>query len=913
MKQNKHLLGMLRTATAASALVLAFGAALAQGPIQGPVQGGPGTPRVDQPSQSGGGGVGIGINIDLGSVFNAIRNATRKDTQDKDDQTKPPVLQKKAVTVSSGSSGNYTIDWVVQYANNTGATLPSVTVKDGPIATIINPSLVPGLVPQQGWTGTTNGNVPVDNYALFSGTNIAPHGVMTATFIASGSSGPVTLSGGGDGFQPIPYAHSAGRRIYIMNHHEGPGSNLFDCVIAATGVRCKDFPRTLPFGDGSTKSSGTTGNNAEYVIDGSKFYYPAQNFAEWGIGCYDLELDSQCGYVQLGAGSSLATKTTLQGPWRVANELYFADYDGRLYCATLAAGLPACLSSGYKIPLIDIKINTPSRSGQAEAAILNWRNGLVAAKVVGTRIYITSRTIWVANHAASVKSTNCFDTVTKTACWSSNNPTKGSAANAADDPYLINYSNFIYYSNTGTALAICTKYEVAPYQGCTSLATGLATTLPRIFTNHAYRTTLDVHVWPRTYFTGVGAANGAGWCWDWSTGNYCSGINGSFSKPTGTTGEYGNNIDDRGCIWTYGHEHHLWSYDPNRLDPITKQALACGGDAGKATQTFQPLQYCSGTKPFHWTSVEVKGAALANYDKFIVKVLDSSNNTVLFTKDLKAAGQLLTSITGIDAQTLSKPLKIEVEYTPKPGMGATDKPYLEARYNAPPIEFCFKSTHSCQQTKITNIVETPDPVKQGSYISVKVDVDKPQDCTIPPPPVCGQPGQPPCPTCGTVTTPACPVCGQPGQPPCEAPKCDQPGQPRCRVPLCGAPGMPICPCASDSLGCISIWTGGGCKPGDPLCSIGRPPLPKPICLTGDCPDKPAQSVSEEYKPPKVACVRKEKPAEDPKKAAAPKPRPKPAVTAAAPPVPVDPNAPPKPKPKPRPKSTAKPAAAADDC
>ena len=125
MKKNENLRSVLRAATAASALALALGAAMAQGPVQGV----PGMPRVDQPNQrlanpGGGGGGGVGITLDLGSIFNAIRNATRKDQPDKEDPKKPPLLQKSAVSITSGSGGNYVIDWVVQYANNTGATQP---------------------------------------------------------------------------------------------------------------------------------------------------------------------------------------------------------------------------------------------------------------------------------------------------------------------------------------------------------------------------------------------------------------------------------------------------------------------------------------------------------------------------------------------------------------------------------------------------------------------------------------------------------------------------------------------------------------------------------------------------------------------------------------------------------------------
>ena len=352
-------------------------------------------------------------------------------------------------------------------------------------------------------------------------------------------------------------------------------------------------------------------------------------------------------------------------------------------------------------------------------------------------------------------------------------------------------------------------------------------------------------------------------------------------SPKTSTGHYGLAADDQGCIWAYGDSGVLWNFNPRNIDTATNLAKPCSGDAGTAQQTFQPLQYCSGPKPFRWASVEVKGVLLANYDKFIVKVLDSSNNAVLFTKDLKAGGQLLTSITAIDAQTQSKPLKIEVEYTPRPGMGAADKPYLEVRYNAPPIEFCFKSQHTCEQSKITNMVETPDPAKQGSIIVVKIDVSKPQNCTVSPPP-------PPPPSCGTATTPVC---------------CGQPGQPRCPDPGC-IPGTPGCPVISF-----------GCMPGDPLYSPIRPPPPKPVCLTGDCAPKAEQSTGQEFKEAKVACVRKvkpaDKPADDAPKKVTPKPKPKTAAAAPAPVAAGDAAAKPKPKPKPQPKpAQVKPD---DDC
>ena len=856
---------MLCTATAASAIAWVAGQALAQAI--------PGTPRIDQPSQ--GGGMGIGINIDLGSVFNAIKNAAAKNQQNKDDQNKPPILQKKAVTVSSGAGGDYTVDWVVQYANNTGATLPAAVVKDGPIATIIPGSLQP---PPTGWTATTNGNVPVDNFALWTGTNIAPHGVMTATFAASGPS-TMTLSGSGDGYQPIQYtriAAPAGRRIYIMNHHAKPGVALFKCLDVSTGTDCANWVggKALPMGDGSSRNSATLTNSSEYVISNGKFYYTAisslDSGASFGIGCYDLENDTQCGYTKL---NNRAMGLFANGPWQVGNELYVASYDGDLYCAKLAPGLPKCQGSSYQIAASTIKLNV------VRATSDDLNNGKLAGKVVGNKLYLTSLNRTSKN--VPTKYANCYDTVAKDACWATTAPTKGTA-DYSHEQQRGNYTNYLYYNTSLVPVAICSQINDPAGQFCVDLATGKQYFgAPMTWASANPVVGLEAYSQGKTYFIQFNDNPSTGvFCWDWASASNCTtNPNGAVAVPPKTnTKHYGLAADDQGCVWAYGHEGVLWNFNPSNIDSATKLAKSCGGDAGKAQQTFQPLQYCSGPKPFRWTSVEVKGAPLANYDKFIVKVLDSSNSAVLFTKDLKASGQLQTSVTGVDAQTLSKPLKIEVEYTPKPGMGATDKPYLEVHYNAPPIEFCFKSQHSCEQSKITNIVETPDPVKQGAYISVKVDVDKPQNCIIKPPPVCGQPGQAACPD---------PLCGQPGQP-------------RCKEPFC-IPG---------TLGCPII--GIGCAPGDPLCNPVRPPPPKPVCLTSDCPDKPPQSVSEEYKQPKVNCVRKSKPSEAPKPVAAAKPKPKLAV-AATPLAPIDPNAPPKPKPKARPKPAAKPANHDDGC
>ena len=909
MKQNKHLLNALRLATVASALALAIGAAMAQGPISGA----PGMPRVDLPNQrpdNPGGGGGIGINIDLGSIFNAIRNATRKDQPDKEDPKKPPLLQKSAVAITSGSSGNYVIDWVVQYANNTGATLPAVLVKDGPIATIIPGSLQP---PPIGWTATTNSSPPVDNFALWTGTNIASHGVMTATIAAMPSSAP--LSGAsGDGYGPIPYTHSQGLRIYLLNHHLSHTAQLFDCIDAATKTRCATkaggtpWPRNLPQGEANLAKTSGSLTSPEPLISGSKMYYAWNHLAEgYGLGCFDLETEQPCGKVAF-ISAQTSPKSALSGPWKINNNLYYGASTGQLYCVDISS-LGNCSGlSAVAIPLNIIKL----KATQYDVAASGQDYGAqpIAASVVGARLYITSQVIdknggaWVIGDG--IKHTNCFDNTTKSACWTTHASQIGfpgtadvghisdAYANRYTKGYLLNLSNFIYYSSNGAAVAICQLNDAQVYdttngQHCVKLSDGKNATLSEIpnmwisSPNVLVRTQKEVHIWPKTYFTE--SRENKVFCWDWSTGSKCNSStsfaeNGVRRPVPGFTDNYAMKEDEQGCIWVYGDSKHLWNFNPNNLD-INGKPRPCGG--GNSTSIFQPLKYCSGPKPFRWTSVEVKGAPLPNYSKFIVKVLDSLNNTVLFIKDLKATSQLQANITGIDLQTISRPLKIEIEYIPNPGMGASDQPYLEVRYNAPPTEFCFKSTHTCEQKKITNFVETPDPATPGKFISVTVNVERPKDCKTPPPAVCGDPGQPPCPTCG-----------QPGQPPCPDPVC---------IP--GTPGCPdIIGCVPGTPGCPRIF---GCVPGDPRCTPVRPP-PNPVCLTGNCPDKPTQSIAEEFKEPKVVCARKTKPVENtPKKVVI---KPKPAVVATAP---ADSNASPKLKPKPRPKPAVKPTAQDDDC
>lgn len=884
---------------------------------------------------------GAGLTFNFGGILNALKNSGNRSNPNQ-----PPVLQKRADSVGTPSGGNYTVNWVISYANTSTQTLANAMVRDGPIATII-----PGSLQQPaGWSpGVTNATpLPANNWAQWIGASVPPHGVMTATFPVS--SGGSTVGGNGaDGYIPIPYNSIAfGPRVYMLNHGVNRPT-LFQCVNATSGSNCPGWPRPAAIGDGSGESALFSTLNEEHAIVNGRIYYPANkpsNFT-FGIACFDLENEVECGYTPvartkvlgtnnfpnikdvsgstqgLATAASLSRDALLKGPWLLGNELYFADLDGNVYCAKANTTLIPCLGT-YYIPTSQIQLATSGYDptyayGSLSAPYAS--NHYIMGRIENGNLYLASSTR--VKHIAGNTATgpegrsyiNCLKPSTKTACWSGGIPKgtgsysypMGRNSNAASLTFAA-INNFIHYDTTGNAKALC---QFLIFSGsinskeCFDLSTG-ASFPPANALNFALPATVygygtEVHIWPRTFIPDYFNANIH--CWNWQTNSSCDSATKNYFAKTSLFGNpenYALNMDENQCVWVYGNKGFLWNFDPNSLDS-DGVAKPCGS-SGKFIKIFQPLTYCSGPKSFHWTSVEVKNASLANFDKFIVKVLDSTNNAVLISKDLKSTNTTLVDATSIDAQTLSKPFKIEVEYTPK--LGTTDKPYLEVRYNAPAPEFCFTSTHTCQQGKITNTVEAQDPFDPNKSVKAQVEVAQPLSCNIVTPP-CGTPGQPACPcqTCGTASTAPCPPCGQAGQAPC--PPCGQAGQPACPDGSC-IPGSPNCPI---------VIIGGTCVPGTFNCPPRPPTGRDPLCLTGDCTtDKPKQSVAEEFKEPKVSCVRKPKPvAEEPKKVA-PKPRPKPAVVAA--PVAVDPNAPPpppKPKPKPRPKPVQAKPAAEDDC
>lgn len=663
---------------------------------------------------------GFGITIDLGSLMGAIRDAIQKDGQEQDGQDIPP-LAKTAVGVSPVSGGGYTIDWVIQYANTTGTTQPGVTIVDGPIATILPASL------QQppGWTGTTNANPPMDNWVKWTGSAPPIVGYLTATFPTSS---PSTFNPGpaaGDGYLPIPYRRAGVLRIYYFNHHIGgalPPNDVnvakpFGCIDTQTGAPCPGFPRPLPKGDGSGQPSATAFYPEEYVLQGGQLYYAVTAKAasgwDFGLGCYDLNSDTECGFYPLGHLPGHTGEAYVKGPWKVGNELYLLDASRRLYC--MGANNPSVPCSG--LSTADTGFLLPATAFPYPGP-LNYWGPAVFGEVVGNRLYLTTDSNPVSGWAPVSKMlrTYCFDAATKAACagWTV----------VPRNVTTVRTVTFLHYDATMTPRHVCTRLT-GTTQNCVDVATGAVTTpavvMPLFFSKEGFGT--EVTVGTRTYFPDYHLGDHTVKCWDWATGAACVPTS---SYPAWTAGpkNYAVNVDDRGCLWVMGdNASATWDFDPAK--PLAKgKAQRCGGSESSFIQVFEPWRYCSGPKPFAWTRLEVANATLAQFTKLILRVKDGGGNT-LFTFDALASAALSTSIAGIDPQTNGQPLRVEVDYALAPG--ASVAPELRAYYRASPLEFCFKSTHGCAQGPVANTVGVPERPDLG-IAPVTVHVPLPSGC-----------------------------------------------------------------------------------------------------------------------------------------------------------------------------------------
>jgi hypothetical protein len=242
-----------------------------------------------------------------------------------------------------------TINWVLHYKNNTGASA-NVNITD-PITgnqTYVPGSLQtpPGFSPQ--WS--TDGGSSYVTSEPASGVNA----VGAAGSSLPGSTGDtaqlgtppaaVPASGSGDGWEPL----FIGGNVYNVFH----SGNLtpLDCHSVATGVRCPGYPTYAsptagdPLGTGPhtpTTPSLFSDQFESADVVGTRIYYPVgQNTtSKFGVACADVVARVSCGFTPLGTGT-VAFGVGIQGGAVIGSRYYLIDRNAAIDCFDTSTGAP---------------------------------------------------------------------------------------------------------------------------------------------------------------------------------------------------------------------------------------------------------------------------------------------------------------------------------------------------------------------------------------------------------------------------------------------------------------------------------------------------------------------------------------------------------------------------------------------
>ncbi len=584
------------------------------------------------------------------------------------------------------SGGITTLEWVVRYESNSSTPLENVIITD-------NFSSAQTYVPSteahpDGWSVTQNPNQFVwetNNGNSYSRPFPEP-------------SGDLLVEGEGDGWAPIPYLSTTGqKRIYLINHHKDASVASFNCVGECNGI----WPKQLPTGDGSGQSSPTS-QATETVTIGNKLFYGVSRTSDSGIACYDMENDSECGYIQLSAlGSAPGGKCiAVDGLQRIGNALYIMDGNAIVYKVSITGGGTMSLAGSFDMTTLGMstyRFTNPAISLYA-----------IGSKVDGTKIYFSK------GLPAGSGSIGCFDTATMSGCSGWGNVKSVPQMNDQGE------NTYFYYDNAMNKTAICVV-DTSSTSRCFDLTTGTTVTRPEVFgsfsVNTSYAIGTELTAGTKTYFPSI--LEDDIFCYDWSTASPCSPD--TIDDGTGRARNYAIALDAQGCAWVYGDTEsatssvsHLWSFDPF----TGTQPCESGGEL-VIEDTYDASNNWCASENVEWRYTQfridnIDGSAFNDlnitfYDAAgnIIKTASFSSNVVSYSQGLFTA-----------PFTPGEPIHYKIEGTWSGNTGHYTPPIITIGVEGPPREFCFNTTVPCPVTgEITNHVEVTledDPVIDSS-------------------------------------------------------------------------------------------------------------------------------------------------------------------------------------------------------
>ncbi len=505
--------------------------------------------------------------------------------------------------------------------------------------------------------------------AMFS-TSVFAATVHTEFFPPIIDNSAQVISGSGDGYSPIPYSSAAGRRVYFVNHHGSLSANIFGCADLDTGTTCSSsggavWPQRLPDGDpSSTLTSPSSGVPEEFMVVGSELYYAVTRFAnnnqgsnpqDWGIGCYDLDTFQECGYTLLSSNPNGRDVTIgVEGPVQVGGRLYFLDVDMQLHCFDMV-GMATCASMNLSgaLPVI-----TQARDP--------YKAGHIAGRVDSGKLYLTvsynSSMMTTIPAGVDTKKALCVDTAAgPLAICSGWNPASAATFSAKEGDE--NLSNYFYYDTSSTpmnATHLCLRN--ATVQACLRLSDGLPDPRPDVASGMNLGSALglgkEVTIGPSTYLPTM--FGNRIFCVNWAGGT-------CVAPPALGSHDYGLALDLAGCMWVYGHDSRLWSFNPPNGDsPCRRNGFAnvvtCPSDTGGA-----------------WDLFTVSGIVAADFADLVLEILDKNGTWQSY--------DLLSAATVNLSGALYNPLQMlnfRISFSPAVGVTSyTTVPLIEIQYNQP--------------------------------------------------------------------------------------------------------------------------------------------------------------------------------------------------------------------------------------
>ena len=562
----------------------------------------------------------------------------------------------KELLSSTLSGGMTTLDWVVRYESNSSTPLNDVVITD-------NFSSAQTYVPTteahpNGWSVTQGPNQFV--WEIGSGDG------YTRDFPSiPEDDGEIVTSGTGDGYSPIPYtALNGDKRVYVINHHMNQSFLSFNCIGNCSGGA---WPRNLPDGDSSSSKTSSTTGGSETIIYNRKLYYAVTRSTDSGIGCYDLESNSECGYLQLSTLSN-SSMAVMDGPFKVGSNAILIDGNMQVYKVDI---------SGNSMSLL----NTLGLTGLNNQTTRAHVGGVV----IGTKVYMA---IGEYNNKVT-----CIDTLgSLSQCWSTPSNLTFRPANTVG-PEL-----YIHYSPSMVPEALCSRTSSLQ---CLDINSGSSVVKMDIFTScnngqgigkgftFSNKTCLPC-VFGKTIY-----------CHDW-----VSSSTSAIISPNTNSRMYATEVDDNGCAWAYGDRRILWNYD------VETSVQPCNSDNNTSVflieDTYDASDNWCATKDAEWsyTQFEINGLRPGMFTDLNITFYDASGNVI------KVANLPVNSVSfsqGLFTAPFvaGEPIHYKIEGTRNPNANPDwAVPVITIGVDGPPREFCFQTTVPCPVTgDITNHVE----------------------------------------------------------------------------------------------------------------------------------------------------------------------------------------------------------------